>query len=198
MIPAPQKQAAFEIGGIARMKLIVPSAEAHKVIVSGMTGNPDGRTKAPIQVRTNGNKAEISAYLHNAFVNQGLQAVLDSAYGDLVANRITHIALSGDGSPVTALTTDIDPGGAGFSPKPTANVSRTGQTVSADQTWTQADVSFSIRKIGLLTGALSTEVVNIIGGDGGAAPYDEPFTIDLTNIATWTLQIGIDVTATAS
>jgi len=33
---------------------------------------------------------------------------------------------------------------------------------------------------------------------GGSSPYDEPFTIDLTSIATWTLQMGIDVTATAS
>ena len=59
-------------------------------------------------------------------------------------------------------------------------------------------MSFAITKIGLLRGSASTDVSNIIGGSGGSAPYDEPFTIDLTNITTWTLTMGVDVTATAS
>lgn len=71
-------------------------------------------------------------------------------------------------------------------------------TQITDQTWTQADVNFAITKIGLLRGATPTEVSNIIGGVGGAAPYNEPFTIDLTNIATWTLTMGVDATCTAS
>jgi hypothetical protein len=192
------KPAAFEIGGVARMKLTVPADQAHLAVLKGMTGNKSGRGNSPITAAIVGDNVVFEGYRHNAFVNQGLQAVLDSAYGDLTADRITHIALSGDTSTVVVGTSDIDPGGAGFSPKTTANCSRTGQTVSADQTWTQADVSFTIVKIGLLTGTASTDVVNIIGGNGGSAPYDEPFTIDLTSIATWSLQMGIDVTATAS
>lgn len=134
---------------------------------------------------------------HNAFVNQGLQDVLDSAYGDLVADRITHIGLSSNTTAVTATTTSLAPTGS-TSIKVTANTSRTNQTVHADQTWTQADVSWAITKIGLLSSSAATDVCNIIGGTGGSAPYNEPFTIDLTSIATWSLTMGIDVTATAS
>lgn len=113
----------------------------------------------------------------------------------MAADRITHIGLSGDSSAVTLATTTL---GTPNSIKVTANTSRTSQTVSTDQTWTQADVAFAIRKIGLLRGSAATDVSNIIGGDGGSAPYDEPFTIDLTSIATWTLTMGIDTTLTAS
>jgi hypothetical protein len=198
MNPTSIKPAAFEIGGVARMKLTIPADQAHLAIITGMTGDPSGRGNSPIITHEDGDNVTIEGYRHNAFVNQGLQAVLDSAYGDLTPVQITHIALSGDSSTVIVSTSDIDPGSSGFSPKVTANVSRTGQTVSADNTWTDADVSYAIVKIGLLTGALSTDVVNIIGGTGGSTPYDEPFTIDLTSISTWSLQMGVDVTATAS
>jgi hypothetical protein len=191
------KNAPFEIGGVAHMKLTVPYAQAHLAIIKGMTGNVDGRTPAPLLEQQEGEDYIFEAYLHNAFVNQGLRAVLDSAYGDLTADRITHIALSGDNGAVTVNTTDIDPSGSGFSPKVTANTARTNQTVSTDSTWTQADVSFAIRKIGLLTGTAKTNAVNIIGGSG-SAPYNEPFNIDLTTIATFSLQMGIDVTAAAT
>lgn len=142
----------------------------------------------------------LEGYRGNAFLNQGLQGALDSMYGDLVADRITHIGLSADTSAVDATTTDLDPAGngTGTSIKVTANTGRTAQTVSADQTWTQADVSWAITKIGLLRGSASTDVSNIIGGTGGSSPYDEEFEINLVNIATWTLTMGIDVSATAS
>lgn len=191
------KQARLNIGGIAKMQLTVPNEDVSKVDVKGMFTNPDGRTGAyGYEVYDNDNgTSTLIAYLHNAFVNQGLQGLLDSAYGDLVADRITHIGLSGDATAVTLATTTL---GTPNSIKVTANVSRTNQTVSADQIWTQADVNFPIKKIGLLRGPTATDVSNIIGGEGGAAPFDEPFTIDLTNIATWQLTMGIDVEATAS
>ena len=161
-----------------------------------MTTSPDGHGPVGLLKRHNGDgTVTITGYRGNAFVNQGLQSVLDSAYGDLTADRITHIGLSGDTAAVSGATTTL---GSPNSIKTTANTSRSGQTVSTDQTWTQADVAFAITKIGLLTGSAATDVVNIIGGTGGSAPYDEPFTIDLTNIATWTLTMGVDVTATAS
>lgn len=192
----PNRKAKFEVGGIAHMKIDLPTADVGKAIIKGTFKNPDGRTDKGFIVHDLGNgMSRIECHLHNAFLNQGLQGILDSMYGDLVADRVTHIALSGDATAVTAATTTI---GTPNSIKTTANTSRTNQTVSADQTWTQADVNFAIKKIGLLRGALATGVSNIIGGDGGAAPYDEPFTIDLTSIAAWTLTMGVDVTATAS
>jgi hypothetical protein len=184
---------ALLLGGIAHMRLTVPTETAHLAIVEGLTGNADGRTAAPIAFRQDGNITHIEGYLHNIFVNQGLEAALDSMFGDLTADRITHIALSGDNAAVTATTADIDPSGTGFAPKVTANTSRTNRTAGADNTWTQADVSFSVRKVGFLTGALKTDVVNIIGGTG-----NQPFTVDLTSQATFTLTIGIDVTLTAT
>lgn len=195
-IGLPNHKAAFGIRGVAHMRLTVAAEDANKAIITGMTTNPSGKGETGLLKHDNGDgTVTIEGYRGNAFVNQGLQAVLDSAYGDLVANRIDHIALSGDTTAVTAATTTI---GTPNSIKVTANTSRTAQTVSSDQTWTQADVAFAITKIGLLSGAAATDVANIIGGTGGSAPYNEPFTIDLTNIATWSLTMGIDVSATAS
>jgi hypothetical protein len=181
------------IGGIAHMRLTMPTETAHLAVVQGLTGNSDGRTPAPITMTQDGKQTHVDGYLHNLFVNQGLEAALDSMFGDLTADRITHIALSGDNGAVTATTADIDPSGTGFAPKVTANTSRTNRTAGADNTWTQDDVSFSVRKVGFLTGALKTDVVNIIGGTG-----NQPFTVDLTSQATFTLTIGIDVTLAAT
>jgi|TARA_R110000744_G_C19347456_1_gene560048 hypothetical protein len=198
MITQDPKPAKFDIGGVARLSLTLPIVDASKAIIRGMTGDPSGRGNQSLNVTKVGDNYVIKGYRHNAFTNKGLQAVLDSAYNGLTASRVTHIALSGDTSTVTASTTSIDPSSAGFSVKATSSVSRTAQTVAAEQTWSNSDVSFSIVKIGLMTGTAATDVVNIIGGTGGTAPYNEPFTIDLTSIATWSLTIGIDVTATAS
>lgn len=190
------KKAKLGVRGVAHLKLTVSQDDLHKVKITGMTTDKSGIGEVGLLTTLNEDgTATVEGYRGNAFVNQGLQGILDSSYGDLVADRITHIGLSGDTAAVTAATTTL---GTPNSIKPTANTSRTNQTVSTDQTWTQADVNFAITKIGLLRGATATDVSNIIGGVGGAAPYNEPFTIDLTNIATWTLTMGIDTTATAS
>lgn len=192
------KQSSFNIGGVVKMQLTLPADQLHKAVILGMTGSKTGRGNTPLSTTVNEDYVTVVGYRHNAFLNVGLQSVLDSLYNGLTPRRITHIALSGDTTAVSATTTSIDPSGSGFAPKVTASVSRTGQTVSAEQTWSNNDVSFSIVKIGLLTGTNATDVVNIIGGTGGSAPYNEPFTIDLTSIATWSLTIGIDVTASAT
>jgi len=183
----------LQLGGIAKMSITMPTETAHLAVIEGLTGNPDGRTLAPMAIAQTGGQTVVEGYLHNVFVNQGLEAALDSMFGDLTAERITHIAVSGDNASVSATTTDIDPSGAGFSPKATANVSRTNRTAGGDNTWTQADVSFAVRKVGFLTGTAKGDVVNIIGGSG-----NEPFTVDLTSQATFTLTIGIDVTLAAT
>lgn len=215
------KQDALSFGGVISGVLTVPRADLHKVRLTGvplLMEIPNVRPGQEIvseYAARNGDRVltravvpdldcEVAAVKFagrkNAFVNQGLQRVLDSAYNGLTAARITHIGLSADAQAVTAATTSLDPAGGatGTSIKTTANVSRTNQTVHADQTWTQADVAWAITKIGLLTSSAATDVVNIIGGTGGSSPYNEPFTIDLTSIATWSLTMGIDVTATAS
>lgn len=218
------KKDGFQTGGILSGLLVVPESDLHKVKISGVgkirdfqmdpgrgaivryQNKPgdrerfDGAGVATVIPDLDAGRQVVLAFSgrHNAFVNQGLQRVLDSAYGDLTAVRITHIGLSADNTAVTATTTSLDPGAAGTSIKVTANTSRTNQTVHADQTWTQADVTWAMHKIGLLTAVTATNVVNIIGGAGGSAPYNEPFTIDLTSIASWSLTMGIDVTATAS
>jgi hypothetical protein len=181
------------IGGTLIGKLYVPSHSKEKIIISGC---PIEEVKSDVRGLAKFNLG--FNMVHNAMVNQGLQDMLDSFFNDLVADRITHIGLSADSSAVTATTTSLDPGTAGSSIKAIANVARTNQTVHGDQTWTQADVSWAIRKIGFLTSSSAADVVNIIGGAGGSSPYDEDFTLDLTNIATWSLTMGIDLTATAS
>ena len=226
MIALPQRNSSFRARGVAHILIAVPTDEVRQVRVNGVTTHFMGegqnriiarRGSGPLHSHYQGRMDEhierarmefgairkltfIEGYRGNAFVNQGLQDVLDSAYGDLTADRITHIGLSADDQAVTAATTSLDPAGGatGTSIKVTANTSRTNQTVSTDQTWTQADVAFAIKKIGLLSSSAETDVCNIIGGTGGSSPYNEPFTIDLTSIATWTLTMGIDVTATAS
>jgi len=216
------KRDGLRIGGAATAAaLTIPRKDLDKVIIRGVSYRPSVAHPAPGQPLVVASRFKdfdgagvalvvpdldldqatvVFGGRHNAFVNQGLQRVLDSAYGDLVADRITHIGLSADDQTVTAATTSLDPAGGatGTSIKTTANTGRVNQTVHADQTWTQADVSWAIRKIGLLTGSAATDVANIIGGSGGASPYDEPFTIDLTSIATWSLTMGIDVQATAT
>jgi hypothetical protein len=170
----------FQVGGVVHLQVAMPTETAHLAVLEGLTGNPDGRTQAPITYTQQGDQTLVEGYRHNLFVNQGLEAALDSMFGDLTAVPITHIALSGDNGAVTATTADID-------------TSRTNRTAGADNTWTQADVSFSVRKVGFLTGSLKTDVVNIIGGTG-----NQPFTVDLTSQATFTLTIGIDVTLAAT
>lgn len=212
------KRSPLKIGGVVVGALTVPKRDVDNVgllgvgkILSGRTMRPGEQFATSLQDREFpgagvglvipdlGEETVTIAFggRHNAFVNQGLQDVLDSAYGDLVADRITHIGLAQSTATVTATTTSLAPTGSS-SIKVTANTSRTNQTVHADQTWTQADVSWAIAKIGLLSSSAAADVCNIIGGTGGSAPYNEPFTIDLTSIATWSLTMGIDVTATAS
>lgn len=131
----------------------------------------------------------------NAFVNQGLENVLDLAFS-LGGSVISHIAVSGDTSAVTASTTTIGTPNSIKSISPAAT--RTDQTVSGGADWDEGDVNFAIAKVGFLSGASATAVQNIIGGTGGSSPYDEEFTIDLTAFNTFDLAIDIEVTAEAT
>ncbi len=182
----------IKLGGVASGALWVPAADLDRISIKGIPvkdGGPSGL----------GRVLELGP-LHNAFVNQGLQRALDLLFEDTqgALPGISHIGLSADSSAVTASTTSLDPGTAGSSVKTVANVSRTNQTTHGDATWTEADVTWKIYKLGFLYGAGVTNVVNIIGGTGGSNPYNEQLEIDLTNATQFSLRMGIDLTATAS
>lgn len=138
----------------------------------------------------------------NAFVNIGLNNALDRTFGLASPGAPSHIGLSDDGTAVTATTTLLDPTPSGLSPAIKAispAASRSSQTVTAGATFTQADVNFIIRKVGLLNGATDagTGLYDVIGGSG-SAPYNQPFTIDLTGTTSFSLTMQIQVTASAS
>lgn len=138
----------------------------------------------------------------NAFVNIGLNNALDRTFGLASPAVPSHIGLSDDNTAVTATTTLLDPTPTGLSPaikvfSPAS--SRAAQVVTAGATFTQADVNFIIRKVGLLNGATDagTGLYDVIGGSG-ASPYNQPFTIDLTGTTSFSLTMQIQVTAAAS
>jgi len=204
-------------GGVLTGALVCAPEEAHLAVIRGVAlGVHIDRADEDLCLRVLHEEAPVGTDvevlygqavitfggLHNAFVNQGLQRFLDVAFNATEGSLsgVSHIGLSADAQAVTASTTSLDPAGgaSGTSIKAVANVSRTGQTMHADQTWTQADVGWAIRKIGLLYGPSASDVINIIGGVGGSSPFNEDFTIDLTAISSWSLTMGIDVTATAS
>lgn len=221
VLDVPQSD-GFKVGGVLSGVLTIPRRQLHLVKLQGVgdvrpepvhrpagdifafaakiPGFPGSGVSCVIPDLGEESVSIPFAGRHNAFVNQGLQDVLDSAFGDLVSDQITHIGVSADDQAVTAGTTSLDPAGGatGTSIKVTANTARVAQTVHTDQTWTQADVAFAIRKVGLLASSAATDVVNIIGGTGGSAPFNEPLNLDLTSIAAWSLQLGVDCTATAS
>jgi len=77
--------------------------------------------------------------------------------------------------------------------------SRAGQVMTAGATFTQADYSanpFIIAKVGQLNANpdVAGSIFDIIGGTGGAAPFNQPFSIDLRNVTTWTLTLQIQTT----
>lgn len=142
----------------------------------------------------------------NAFVNTGLNLSLDRLFGLSAATAITSIGVSSDSTAVTASTTFLN-GAAGGTAANTIiktispAATRTAQTVTAGATFANADFTsgvFAIKKVGLLnTGTdAGTGLVDVIGGSG-TAPYNKPFTIDLTSAGTFSLTLQIQVTAQA-
>lgn len=134
----------------------------------------------------------------NAFVNLGLNMALDRIFNLTPPTAPTNIQLSNSTTAVTAATTTM--GGTVSNKAISPAATRTNQTVTAGATFTQADVTFVITKVGLLNTATDagTGLYDIIGGTGGAAPYNQPFSIDLTGATSFSLTIQVLVTASAS
>lgn len=191
------------IGGVLTARIEVAESELPKAIVRGMDVCERG-------------DGLIVAKRHNAFVNLGLHYVLDRIFNlNTPATAITHMGITDDSQTVTAATTLLNPagGGSNLNIKALATgtgataTTRTAETVSASAGWTKADANFVIAKVGLLTTSTDagddtvptvTGVVNIIGGTGGASPYNEPLSIDLTGTTAFNLTLQLDITAQAT
>lgn len=149
----------------------------------------------------------------NAFVNTGLNILLDRLFGlGTPPGAVSHIGVSSNTTAVTAATvflngasggaaanTIIKALGSGGAPA----TSRTNQTVTAGASFTNADFTsgvFIINKVGLLNTSTDagTGLIDVIGGTGGTAPYNKTFSVDFTNAGTFTLTPQIAVTAQAA
>lgn len=156
-----------------------------------ITGSRFGRKR--VKVKRHHDFVEFR--VRNAFVNTGLNLALDRLFGLGGATAVGYIGVSSDNTAVTAASTTL---GGTVSIKALTTNSRSSQTVTAGASFTQADVNFSIRKVGLLNTATDagTGLVDVIGGSG-SSPYNKPFTIDLTTLSSFTLTMQIQVTAVA-
>lgn len=184
-------------GGLLVATIRTPDPDA--VVVEGMEfkRHDRGQLWAPRWV-DDALEWEAKAYRHNAFVNIGLNNGLDLLFALASPAVPSRIQVSNSTSAVTAATTTM--GGTisnkAFSPA----ASRTLQTVTAGATYTQADVAFVITKVGLLNTSTDagTGLYDVIGGTGGSAPYNQPFTIDLTGTTAFSLLMQIAVTGAAA
>jgi hypothetical protein len=153
----------------------------------------------------------------NGVVNLGLQMALDKLSGVTAPANLSNIGIASDTAAVTATTVFLGGGVAAILSGGTQNgfirafnpaATRSNQVLTAGATFTQADMAgaaFVIHKVGLLNAATdvgtglgagpASGIFDVIGGTGGSAPFNQPFTIDLTGTTTWSLLMQIQVTA---
>lgn len=151
-------------------------------------------------------KHTLHLFHHNAYVNTGLNNSLDREFG-LGGTAVGFIGVDNNSTAVTASTVYLH-GAAGataanqiikaISPAAT----RTNQTVTGGATFANADFTsgvFVINKLGFLTTSTDagTGLVDVIGGTGGASPYNRTFVLDLTGAGTFSATLQIAVTASA-
>jgi hypothetical protein len=197
------KQDSIGIGSMLTARIEMPPAERHLAVLRGMKVEKDSNGlfigKRP-----------------NAFTNLGLHYVLDRIFNlNTPSASITHLAITDDSQTVTAATLLINPAGGGSNAtfKALATgvgataTSRTLETVTASAGFTKTDANFVIAKVGLSTASTDAGddtvptvngIINIIGGTSGTSPYNEPFTIDLTNVSAFNLTFFLDITAQAT
>lgn len=147
-------------------------------------------------------------FRHNAFVRNGLNAILERIGGIGTTAAITHFHFSADAQAVTLAATQIDPAG-GATGRASKTVTNTVDATNSILTctsanFTQADVTFAIAKQGV--GNVSTDpgtttpgaisgIWDIIGGTGGVAPFNQAFSADYTGSTSFTLSPVITITA---
>lgn len=162
-------------------------------------------------------KPAIYGSSHNGVVNLGLQMALDKLYGITAPANVGFIGIAEDAAAVTAATVFLGGAAAAILAGGTQNgfirafapaATRANQVVTGGATFTQADMAgrlFAIHKTGHLNAATdvgtglgagpASGIVDVIGGNAGAAPFNQPFTIDLTGTTTWSLLMQIQLTA---
>lgn len=167
-----------------------------------------------------GYKPAIWGAQSNGVVNLGLQMALDKLSGVTAPANLADIGIASDTSAVTATTVFLGGAAAAILSGGTQNgfirafspaATRSNQVLTAGATFTQADQSgalFVIHKVGLLNAATdvgtglgagpASGIFDVIGGTGGSAPFNQPFTIDLTGVTSWSLLMQIQVTAANS
>lgn len=179
------KQDGIRFAGTLVATITLPKGQEHKVRIVGCEVERKPR--------------RIVARRKNIFVNTGLNIALDRLFGiSGPPGAISHIGVSADDQAVSGTTTLLDPatGDTGVSIKAISPAaSRSNQTVTAGATFTQADVSFAMNKVGLLNTSsdAGTGLIDVIGGTS-----NNPFTIDLTGASTWSLTMQIQITASAT
>lgn len=155
----------------------------------------------------NGNWSHQPVFRHNAFVTNGLNAVLERMGGIGTTAAITHLHFSADAQAVTLATTQIDPAGGatGRASKTVTNTVSAAVLTCTSANFTQADVTFAIAKQGV--GNVSTDpgtttagaisgIWDIIGGTGGVSPFNQAFSADYTGSTSFTLSPVITISAT--
>ncbi len=143
---------------------------------------------------------------HNAYVNTGLNNSLDREFG-LGGTAIGFIGVSSNTTAVTAATVNLNGASGGtaantiikaISPAAT----RTAQTTTGGATFVNADFTSGVfvwNKLGFLTTSTDagTGLVDVLGGTGGSSPYNKTFSLDLTNVGTFSVTAQLAITAVA-
>ena len=178
----------LKVEGLLRCRIATPDPDAAVIVCDDYDPKAWRKDERGLWVN--------EARHHNAFVNAGLQAMLDRYFGiGGPPSAPTHLILSSDNTAVTASTTSF--GGTISAKAFTGGTpTRSGQTVTVGADYVKADVAFSVRKVGISRGASDGAAQDIIGG-AGSSPYNEAFTLDLTSTSAFNLRPEIDVTLTA-
>jgi hypothetical protein len=174
------------------------------LIATIITPDPDACIIEGLKVRRGWTKDSkgfwtFIGYRHNAFLNQGLQAVA-RRYANIatVPAAPTGIAVSSDNTAVTATSTTFG-GTFRYAAVNATFPSISAQTVSYQSDFTKGSgagqIDFSVRKLGVTNATTDAvgAVQDIIGG-AGSSPYNEPLTIDLTSTTSFTFRPQIDMT----
>lgn len=145
---------------------------------------------------------------NNAYVNTGLNNSIDREFGSGTGGTVVgFIGVSSNNTAVTSATTFLNGASGGTATNTIIKAispagSRTNQTWTGGATFVNADFTSGVfiwNKIGLLTtsGDAGTGLVDVIGGSGGASPYNRTFALDLTSAGTFSVTAQIAVTAVA-
>lgn len=173
------------VSGRVYGRLWLPKDELDRLVMTGVD-------RGPVLQNTEGD-----AYVYwsrkNAFTTAGISALIKSGFSSLTADRISHIGVSSDDTSAIAAGTTALPGTTEI--KALGSQAEAGGTGSGSATFTGATVS-DIYIVGLLRDATATKLSAAIGGTG-AGIYAESFSMVLSNLTSFSLDLEYQVTGTA-